>query len=102
MSLNPKMTDWRHRVVWLVGASTGIGRACAERLAERGAHVAVSARHGDALAQFGARHRDALVLPLRDIVVFPYMIVPLFVSRERDAGLRWHDGWGESLALSHR
>ena len=23
------------------------------------------------------------VLPLRDIVVFPYMIVPLFVGRER-------------------
>ena len=27
------------------------------------------------------------VLPLRDIVVFPHMIVPLFVGRERgDAG----------------
>ena len=28
--------------------------------------------------------RDAFpVLPLRDIVVFPYMIVPLFVGREK-------------------
>ncbi|MDP4302243.1 SDR family NAD(P)-dependent oxidoreductase [Leptothrix discophora] len=64
MALNPKMKDWRHRVVWLVGASTGIGRACAERLAERGAHVAVSARSADALSEFGLRHRDALILPL--------------------------------------
>ena len=64
MALNPKIDDWRNRVVWLVGASTGIGRACADRLAERGAHVAVSARNGEALAQFGLRHRDALVLPL--------------------------------------
>ena len=28
------------------------------------------------------------VLPLRDIVVFPHMIVPLFVGRENRCG-RW-------------
>jgi NAD(P)-dependent dehydrogenase (short-subunit alcohol dehydrogenase family) len=31
MSLNPRITDWRGRIVWLVGASTGIGRATARR-----------------------------------------------------------------------
>ena len=30
---------------------------------------------------------DAMaVLPLRDIVVFPHMIVPLFVGREKSSG----------------
>ena len=29
------------------------------------------------------RGRSVPLLPLRDIVVFPYMVVPLFVGRER-------------------
>jgi NAD(P)-dependent dehydrogenase (short-subunit alcohol dehydrogenase family) len=44
MPLNPRMTDWQGRVAWLVGASTGIGRATAELLHARGARVVVSAR----------------------------------------------------------
>ncbi|MCU0928837.1 MAG: short-chain dehydrogenase, partial [Burkholderiaceae bacterium] len=32
MPLNPPIRDWANQVVWLVGASTGIGRATAERL----------------------------------------------------------------------
>jgi NAD(P)-dependent dehydrogenase (short-subunit alcohol dehydrogenase family) len=44
MSLNPKIAQWRGKRVWLVGASTGIGRAVAERLHALGANVIVSAR----------------------------------------------------------
>ena len=44
MSLNPRIDRWQDQVVWIVGASTGIGRATAERLLDAGAQVVVSAR----------------------------------------------------------
>lgn len=49
MSLNPRIRSWENRRVWLVGASTGIGRALAELLISRGARVAVSARNAEKL-----------------------------------------------------
>ena len=52
MPLNPRLTDWNGRVVWLVGASTGIGRATAAALLARGAQVIVSARNIGALKTF--------------------------------------------------
>jgi NAD(P)-dependent dehydrogenase (short-subunit alcohol dehydrogenase family) len=64
MSLNPKIASWRDRVVWLVGASTGIGRATAALLHARGAKVIVSARKADALAQFVAEHPGSEAMPL--------------------------------------
>ncbi len=64
MSLNPAINDWHGKTVWLVGASTGIGRATASLLHGRGAQVIVSARSADALAQFVADHAGARALPL--------------------------------------
>jgi len=64
MPLNPAITDWRDKTVWLVGASTGIGRATAALLHARGARVIVSARSADPLAQFVAEHPGARALPL--------------------------------------
>lgn len=49
MSLNPRIRSWENRRVWLVGASSGIGRALAELLIRRGARVAVSARSAEKL-----------------------------------------------------
>jgi NAD(P)-dependent dehydrogenase (short-subunit alcohol dehydrogenase family) len=64
MTLNPRMIDWRDRTVWLVGASSGIGRATASALHAQGAHVVVSARNADALQTFVQTHPGALALPL--------------------------------------
>jgi NAD(P)-dependent dehydrogenase (short-subunit alcohol dehydrogenase family) len=49
--MNPRITDWTGQVVWLVGASTGIGRATAALLHARGARVVVSARSAPAFAE---------------------------------------------------
>jgi NAD(P)-dependent dehydrogenase (short-subunit alcohol dehydrogenase family) len=64
MSLNVPVNDWHGKTVWMVGASTGIGRATASRLHARGARVIVSARKADALDAFVAEHPGAIALPL--------------------------------------
>jgi short-subunit dehydrogenase len=64
MPLNPAITDWRGKTVWLVGASTGIGRATASLLHARGARIIVSARSAEALQQFAHEHAGARALPL--------------------------------------
>jgi NAD(P)-dependent dehydrogenase (short-subunit alcohol dehydrogenase family) len=64
MSLNPRIADWSGRVVWLVGASTGIGRATASLLHARGATVIVSARTATALDGFVRAHPGSHALAL--------------------------------------
>ncbi len=62
--MNRRITRWDGRHVWIIGASTGIGAAAATLLLERGAHVALSARQGEALRQVAGERPRALVLPL--------------------------------------
>jgi NAD(P)-dependent dehydrogenase (short-subunit alcohol dehydrogenase family) len=64
MSLNPPLQHWRGQRVWLVGASTGIGRALAEQLHRLGATVIVSARKAEALHSFVSQHPGSMALPL--------------------------------------
>jgi NAD(P)-dependent dehydrogenase (short-subunit alcohol dehydrogenase family) len=64
MALNPRITDWSGQVVWLVGASTGIGRATAALLHSRGAQVVVSARRPKALLAFETERPGSVGLPL--------------------------------------
>lgn len=63
MSLNPPIRDWSGQRVWLVGASTGIGRALAEKLHALGARVIVSARTATALDEFVQSHPGSIALP---------------------------------------
>ena len=64
MPLNPAIADWHGRIVWIVGASSGIGRATAEMLHARGAVVVVSARNVAALDTFVAAHPGSHAIPL--------------------------------------
>ena len=64
MPLNSPITRWQGKAVWLVGASTGIGRATAAALHAQGARVFVSARNTEALNDFAAKHAGAVALPL--------------------------------------
>ena len=64
MTLNPKLTHWHKRVVWIVGASSGIGRATAAALHARGAVLVVSARNADALQRFVDQHPGSRAIAL--------------------------------------
>ncbi|MFN4005692.1 MAG: SDR family NAD(P)-dependent oxidoreductase [Hylemonella sp.] len=72
MSLNPPLRDWAGKTVWIVGASSGIGEACADLLYELGATVFVSARNAMVLRIWAGRRSDcdargrprAVALPL--------------------------------------
>ena len=64
MSLNPRITDWTGLTVWLVGASSGIGRATASLLHACGARVVVSARNAAAIEAFEATHPGSLGIVL--------------------------------------
>ncbi|MCB1912581.1 MAG: SDR family NAD(P)-dependent oxidoreductase [Zoogloeaceae bacterium] len=64
MALNERITDWRGRRVWLVGASSGIGAALAGRLSAQGARLALSARSADKLADLASGLSGAVSVPL--------------------------------------
>jgi NAD(P)-dependent dehydrogenase (short-subunit alcohol dehydrogenase family) len=72
MSLNPRMPPWAQCTVWLIGASTGIGRATAAALHACGAQVIVSARDARALQAFVADYPGSIALPL-DVTDAPAM-----------------------------
>lgn len=61
------MNSFQDKVVWITGASSGIGEALAYELAQRGAKLILSARRADALDAVKAhcmRPQEHLVLPM--------------------------------------
>ncbi len=61
---NPPLADWRGKSVWVIGASSGIGRATASALHAQGARVTVSARNAAALEEFVQAHPGSHALAL--------------------------------------
>lgn len=66
--LNPPITNWQGRSVWLIGASSGIGLATAKALHAAGARVVVSARKAELLQLFVDAHpgAQAVVMDVSD------------------------------------
>lgn len=62
--LNTPMLDWTGRRVWLVGASTGIGLACAQALRAAGAQVVISARHAQMVQAWAVQDPGVQWFPL--------------------------------------
>jgi NAD(P)-dependent dehydrogenase (short-subunit alcohol dehydrogenase family) len=83
--MNPPLKDWDGRVCWLVGASTGIGRATAELLHRHGARVIVSARSPAPLDSFVSAHpgSEAIVLDATDRSVMRAAAQQLVASHGR-------------------
>lgn len=64
MSLNPRISNWQNRRIWIIGASSGIGHALASQLLQRGAQVALSSRNAGKLqAMAGVWPQKTLALP---------------------------------------
>jgi NAD(P)-dependent dehydrogenase (short-subunit alcohol dehydrogenase family) len=61
--LNPRLADWSRLRVWIVGASSGIGRATAQELHARGATVYASARSAAPLGDLARAHPGLVALP---------------------------------------
>ena len=61
--MNPRISDWQGKRVWLMGASSGIGEALARKLSAAGADVALSARRAERIAKLAQGMPNALVLP---------------------------------------
>ena len=60
--MNTRITDWQDKVVWITGASSGIGAALAKQLLAHGAKVAVSARSHQALVNIAGTGTNILAI----------------------------------------
>lgn len=66
--------DLNGKVVWVVGASSGIGAAVARELASRGARVAISARRLDQLGELAGKSAGTMLVVPADVTDAPSLI----------------------------
>ena len=63
-SFNAPVKQWAGKRIWIIGASSGIGAAMAQQIAQQGAQVAISARRVELLQQVASGHDSMFALPL--------------------------------------
>ena len=80
--LNPPIRDWTNQVVWVVGASSGIGEALSALLVQKGARVVASARRQQVLDQLSPAPTRTLPCDVSDPASIDHA-----VSVMRDEGL---------------
>jgi NAD(P)-dependent dehydrogenase (short-subunit alcohol dehydrogenase family) len=80
-----KDEEFANRVAVVTGASSGIGRATAELLANRGARVAIFARSREKLKEIAKAHRDRMISVAGD-ASDPESIDRLFDETEKNFG----------------
>lgn len=73
-------------VVWITGASSGLGAALARRVAQEGRTVAASARRRDRLAALAAEAGSGLIRPFPMDVADPEALRAAVAQIEREAG----------------
>src|SRR5690606_11604957 len=81
------MRYFQGKTVWLTGASSGIGLAMAQQLAEAGAHLILTSRRHDALEQV----RQSLVHPER------HQVLALDLSQPEQAAVTAKDALGDQV-----
>lgn len=93
------MPHHRHRAVVITGASSGIGRATALRLARRGYALVLTARRQEALEDLATecRGRGATVRVAPADVTNAEAMVELAADTVREFG--WLDGWVNNAAV---
>lgn len=64
--LNPPIRDWTDQVVWVVGASSGIGEALTALLIQKGARVIASARRQPVLDQLSPKPARTIAVDVSD------------------------------------
>ena len=79
------MNEFEGRVAIVTGASSGIGRSTAEKLAERGARVVIFARSRERLAEVARGHADRMRVVAGD-VAHEESIMRLFSDAEAHFG----------------
>ncbi len=62
--MNKKITNWKNKTVWLVGASDGIGAALAKKFLSEGVDLYVSSRRKEKLMEVIGDFKNATILPL--------------------------------------
>ena len=61
--LNPPFGSFSNKNIWIIGASSGIGEACAKHFSKNGANLILSARRLDALKALAASCASSSIGP---------------------------------------